>query len=64
MKYVIKEFEEVFAPNFIEFISQTDFGKHHLKLIMEKVEAFEKKYDLEFVAFYGAEFIVFKKNEN
>lgn len=63
MKYAIKEFSQVFNPEFINFLTEfvpEEINKNHLSKIMEKVEQFEEKYNLEFVSFFGSDFIIFK----
>lgn len=66
-KHKIKHFDEVFSDEFMEFLKRAgmdEVNKSHLRLIMEKIEDHEKHYDLEFVAFYSSDYIIFKHLNN
>lgn len=64
MKYVVVEFADVFRDEFLEFINQGGgIKKIHLSLVMKEVEKFEQRKGVEFVAFFGNEFVIFKTNE-
>ena len=62
MKYLVVEFSDVFRDEFLEFISHgEDMTKVQLRLIMQEVEKYEVREGVEFVNFFGNEFLIFKK---
>ena len=54
MKYVIKDFEDVFRAEFIEWLRDASggfFTKVHMQQVINEVSKFEKREGLEFVCF-------------
>lgn len=50
MKYIIKEREEVFHPEFLEYLQGVELTKHNLQLLMNRIAEYEAKTGLEFVS--------------
>ena len=61
-KYVVKDFTDVISHEFIGMVdvSEEDAASK-IQHIMNKVEEYEIKHDLDFVSFFGKQQIVFKQ---
>jgi hypothetical protein len=58
----VKELEEVFSHEFIEYMMNQEIAsKPDLVLIFRRIEEFEKKNNIQFVCFFGSQYIIFKQ---
>lgn len=64
MKYATKHISEIFSPEFMEYIPTTLQGEPAdakvLNQIMREIEHYEMKRKVEFVSWFGIEYIIFK----
>lgn len=61
MKYIIKDFEDVFHPEFLEYMLNTQQDKKHIQQIMNRIAEYEKKYNLQFVNIPADGLIIFRE---
>lgn len=62
MNYVIKEHSEVFSPEFTYYIfNQALIDKNILRLIMGEVARYEARHNLQFVNFFGNDYLIFRE---
>lgn len=59
-KYKVYLLGEVFAVEIAQYVLSNHGGVGVQQLIMDEVERFEKKSNMEFVCFMGSDFIIFK----
>lgn len=64
-KYIKVERHEIFSDEYIDLINsvETMTAGKMLDLVMSKIEDYEKKYNLEFVSFYGNAYVIFKPSK-
>lgn len=62
MSYIIKELEDVFHPEFVQYmIDNADMSKKSLQQIMNRITEYERKNNLEFVSMPGNDLIIFRE---
>jgi len=61
MKYLIADFNEVLSDEFMELLSNLEFSKNNLQLIMNRISEYEIKNQLRFVNFFANEYIIFER---
>ena len=59
-KYRVVETSRVFTPEFLEWLYSHEPTKAHIRIVMEKIEQYEDREGLEFVSFFGKDFLVFR----
>jgi hypothetical protein len=62
-KYLIRDYFDVFSEEFIGLVNSSDthIPSQTLQHIMNRIEDYEKKNDVEFVNFFGQAYIIFKQ---
>ncbi len=64
MKYTIKTIEEVFSPDYLDYVATTLQGEPGstkvLQQTMKEIEHYETKRSVEFVTFLGKDLLIFK----
>lgn len=61
MNYIIKEAEDIFSDEFVAYMASGDLDKNLIKLMMNKISAYESKHNLEFVNVFANQFIIFRE---
>ncbi len=61
-QYVVKDRDEVLSDFLMDYIAQVDDGitAKEVKQIMRSIQEFEEKNQLQFVNFFGSQFLIFK----
>ena len=61
-KYVVKDFTDVISYEFVGMIDAMEpNSSNKIQHIMNKIEEYEVREDLDFVCFFGKQQIVFKQ---
>lgn len=58
-KYLLRQLDDIFSEEFLVYIRDGDIDEQKFQLVMNRIEDYEKKHNIEFVSFVE-NYLIFK----